>query len=122
MAAVADGRGMPPISPTVARRALLRGRPARGSGGVRELGAAGGEELAFGAVAGQEEGFVVGKAGLLVPVEAAEVFGPGGGQVVVARQLRFGREGVQGSQAGGGAVGFADGDGAVERDDRGRPD
>jgi hypothetical protein len=35
---------------------------------VRELGAAGGEELAFGVVAGQEEGFVVGKAGFVVAV------------------------------------------------------
>jgi hypothetical protein len=64
------------------------------------LGAAGGEELAFGVVAGQEQCFVVGKARLVVAVEAAEAFGPGGGEVVVSRKLRFGREGVQGGQAG----------------------
>ena len=74
--------------------------------------------VAFGAVAGEQQGFVVGEAGLVGAVELAEVFGPGGGEVVVSRKLRFGREGVQGGQAGGGAMGFADGDGAVECEDR----
>src|SRR5215472_5881619 len=70
------------------------------SGRVRELCAAGGEKLAFGVVACQQESFVVGKAGLVIAVEAAEVFSPGGGQVVVAGQLRFGPERIEGCQAG----------------------
>ena len=60
-----------------------------------QAGAAGGEVVAFGGVAGQQQGLVVGEAGLAGAVEPAQVFRAGGGQVVVAGQLRLGGEGVR---------------------------
>jgi len=58
-----------------------------------QAGAAGGEVVAFGGVAGEHQGLVVGEAGLAGAVEPAQVFRAGGGQVVVAGQLRLGGEG-----------------------------
>src|SRR5262249_11146762 len=85
-------------------------------------GGAGGEVVAFGGVAGEHQGLVVGEAGLAGAVELAQVFRAGGGQVVVAGQLRLGGEGVEGGQPGGGPAGLAEGDGAVKGHDGGGPD
>ena len=46
-----------------------------------------GEVVALGGVAGQQQGLVIGEAGLFEAAEPAKVFGAGGGQVVVADQL-----------------------------------
>src|SRR5215468_9629284 len=97
-------------------------RDAHGYGSGVQAGAAGGEVVAFGGVAGEYQGLVVGEAGLAGAVEPAQVFRAGGGQVVVAGQLRLGGEGVEGCQRGGGPAGLAEGDGAVEGHDGGGPD
>src|SRR5215831_18537421 len=97
-------------------------RDAHGYRSGVQAGTAGGEVVAFGCVAGQQQGLVVGEAGLVEAAEPAEVFGASGGQVVVADQLRLGGDGVEGGQPGGGPAGLAEGDGAVEGHDRGGPD
>src|SRR5215471_19866621 len=97
-------------------------RDAHGYGSGVQAGTAGGEVVAFGGVAGQQQGLVVGEAGLVEAAEPAEVFGAGGGQVVVAGQLRLGGEDVEGGQPGGGPAGLAEGDGAVKGHDGGGPD
>ena len=55
----------------------------------------GGEEVLFDCVVCEQQGFLVGEAGLVGAVEPAQVFRAGGGQVVVAGQLRLGSEGVR---------------------------
>jgi hypothetical protein len=50
--------------------------------------------------------------------EAGEELGAGGGEVAVPGELGLGGEWVERVEAGGGAVGEPDRDGAVERDDR----
>ena len=66
------------------------------------------EEVAFDLVLGEQEGFGVGEAGVAGAVQAAQELAARGGEVVVAGQLRFGTEFVQGVQPGLGPVGLTE--------------
>src|SRR5215472_18828460 len=80
------------------------------------------KEIAFDLVGGEYQRFGVGQAGIAGAVQAAQELAPRGGQVVVAGQLRLAGQLVEGIQPGLRSVGFAERDGAVERDYRRGPD
>src|SRR6516162_10877604 len=76
------------------------------------------EEVAFDLVCGEYQRFGVGEAGIAGAVQAAQELAPRGGEVVVTGQLRLAGQLVEGVQPGLRSVGFAQRDGAVERDHR----
>src|SRR5918998_1941551 len=86
-----------------------------------ELAKAVGEEVPLDGVLGEEKCLLVGRPRLGGTAETAQEVGARRGEVAVARELRFGREGVERGQPGVWAIGEADGDGAVKCHHRRRP-
>src|SRR5262249_48024239 len=82
----AGGARLAHLGPFAARAACWACARVNGRGSGVQAGAAGREVGAVGGVAGGQRGLVVGEAGLAGAVEPAQVFGAGGGQVVVAGQ------------------------------------
>ncbi len=76
------------------------------------------EEVALDSVLGEQERLLVGRSRLGDAAQATQEVGACGGSVAVARELRFGGEGVERCESGFGTIGEADGDGAVERHHR----
>src|SRR4051812_39593598 len=101
--------------PWAGRQGLVVSRQRWRASSTTELVAAAGEVRRLGRVAGELDGAVVRRAGVVAAADATEEVGAGGVEGVVAGQRV--REPVDGREGDVGAVELGDGDRAVERHD-----